>query len=99
MTDMTNIVDLFETMKALDAGIVPFNFDINKSLNDMDPVAARKMKRKYRKLLRKHMQNTGAYLKTSSLKKNYAKRSLKNELRQLAREEVLRSQKKKDENQ
>lgn len=54
LTDVDTLVIIEEYMKM---GIVPmFNekLDVNKLLKDVDPIKARKMKRKFRKLWRKY---------------------------------------------
>jgi len=52
-------LETMQQMIALDEGIIPLNFDIKRSLENMTFEEARKTKRKYRKLLKKALKNQG----------------------------------------
>lgn len=59
---MNNILELFQTMLFHNVGVVPItlksmHFDYNRILANLPPDEARKMKRKFRKMWRKHLRS------------------------------------------
>lgn len=83
MADEMSNFERAKMMVCLDLGIVPTDLNLKEELAKMEPEEARKSKRKFRKLRRKHMKKL-EHVKFVSHKRQLAVLGVKKEINLLA---------------